>query len=65
MPYAGRAFAITQWLKAGVAIAEVARRAGTSPEVIDRHYAGLIDNSEEEDNEKIEKGMGWGSTDAA
>ncbi|MGJ5891245.1 hypothetical protein ACSCBZ_04765 [Streptomyces niveiscabiei] len=42
-----------------------AGRAGTSPEVIDRHYAGLIDNSEEEDNEKIEKGMGWGSTDAA
>ncbi|WP_234330281.1 tyrosine-type recombinase/integrase [Streptomyces acidiscabies] len=64
-PYDGRAFAITQWLKAGVVIAEVARRAGTSPEVIDRHYAGLIDNSEEEDNEKIEKGMGWGSTGAA
>lgn len=64
-PYDGRAFAITQWLKAGVVIAEVARRAGTSPEVIDRHYAGLIDNSEEEDNEKIEKGMGWGATDDA
>ncbi len=59
-PYTGRAFAITQWLKAGVAIAEVARRAGTSPEVIDRHYAGLIDNSEEEDNKKIEKSMGVG-----
>ncbi|MET8974337.1 site-specific integrase [Streptomyces sp. NPDC004539] len=64
-PYSGRAFAITQWLKAGVPIAEVARRAGTSPEVIDRHYAGLIDNSEEEDNKKIEKGMGWGSEGAA
>ncbi|MEU1309625.1 site-specific integrase [Streptomyces cinnamoneus] len=58
-PYTGRAFCITQWLRAGLAIAEVARRAGTSPEVIDRHYAGLIDNSEEEDNEKIEKAMGW------
>ncbi|MFI0736822.1 tyrosine-type recombinase/integrase [Streptomyces sp. NPDC021100] len=58
-PYAGRAFCITQWLLAGLAIAEVARRAGTSPEVIDRHYAGLIDNSEEEDNKKIEGVMGW------
>ncbi|MEV5310528.1 site-specific integrase [Streptomyces sp. NPDC052610] len=58
-PYAGRAFCITQWLKAGLAIAEVARRAGTSPEVIDRHYAGLVDNSEEEDNKKIERAMGW------
>ncbi|MFI8929578.1 hypothetical protein ACIG3E_18095 [Streptomyces sp. NPDC053474] len=45
-------------------MAEVARRAGTSPEVIDRHYAGLIDNSEEEDNKKIEKTMGWASSDA-
>ncbi|MGW2186589.1 tyrosine-type recombinase/integrase [Streptomyces sp. NPDC001719] len=58
-PYAGRAFCITQWLRAGLAIAEAARRAGTSPEVIDRHYAGLIDNSEEEDNKKIEETMGW------
>ncbi|PAU47548.1 integrase [Streptomyces albireticuli] len=58
-PYAGRAFCITQWLKAGLAVAEVARRAGTSPEVIDRHYSGLVDNSEEEDNQKIEKAMGW------
>ncbi|MEU5429973.1 site-specific integrase [Streptomyces olivoreticuli] len=58
-PYAGRAFCITQWLLAGLAIAEAARRAGTSPEVIDRHYAGLIDNSEEEDNKKIEETMGW------
>ncbi|MFM9446895.1 tyrosine-type recombinase/integrase [Streptomyces acidiscabies] len=62
-PYAGRAFAITQWLKAGVDIAEVARRAGTSPEVIDRHYAGLIDNSEEENNRKIEESMGVGEAE--
>jgi hypothetical protein len=40
-------------------VAEVARRAGTSPEVIDRHYAGCLDNSEEENNKKIEKAMGW------
>ncbi|MEV0443983.1 site-specific integrase [Streptomyces spectabilis] len=58
-PYDGRAKCITDWLRAGLPVAEVARRAGTSPEVIDRHYAGLIDNSEEEDNKKIEKTMGW------
>ncbi|MEW2524594.1 hypothetical protein [Streptomyces sp. NPDC047071] len=63
-PYHGRAKCITDWLRAGLPVAEVARRAGTSPEVIDRHYAGLIDNSEEEDNKKIEKTMGWASSDA-
>ncbi|EDY47072.1 integrase [Streptomyces clavuligerus] len=64
-PYDGRAKAITDWLRAGLPVAEVARRAGTSPEVIDRHYAGLIDESEEADNEKIEKAMGWGPADPA
>jgi hypothetical protein len=44
-------------------VAEVARRAGTSPEVIDRHYAGCLDNSEEDDNKKIEKTMGWDDED--
>lgn len=63
-PYDGRATCITDWLRSGLPVAEVARRAGTSPEVIDRHYAGLIDNSEEEDNKKIEKTMGWASPDA-
>lgn len=59
-PYDGRATCITDWLRSGLPVAEVARRAGTSPEVIDRHYAGLVDNSEEENNRKIEKTMGWG-----
>ncbi|MFF1721977.1 tyrosine-type recombinase/integrase [Streptomyces sviceus] len=58
-PYDGRATCITDWLRSGLPVAEVARRAGTSPEVIDRHYAGCIDNSEEENNRKIEKTMGW------
>ncbi|MEU7663355.1 tyrosine-type recombinase/integrase [Streptomyces lincolnensis] len=58
-PYDGRATCITDWLRSGLPVAEVARRAGTSPEVIDRHYAGCLDNSEEEDNKKIEKTMGW------
>ncbi|WP_079062246.1 tyrosine-type recombinase/integrase [Streptomyces griseoruber] len=59
-PYDGRATCITDWLRSGLPVAEVARRAGTSPEVIDRHYAGCLDNSEEENNRKIEKAMGWG-----
>jgi integrase len=62
-PYDGRATCITDWLRSGLPVAEVARRAGTSPEVIDRHYAGCLDNSEEENNKKIEKAMGWGEED--
>ncbi|MGW4491352.1 tyrosine-type recombinase/integrase [Streptomyces sp. NPDC004376] len=58
-PYDGRATCITDWLRSGLPVAEVARRAGTSPEVINRHYAGCLDNSEEENNKKIEKAMGW------
>ncbi|MEU0646166.1 tyrosine-type recombinase/integrase [Streptomyces umbrinus] len=64
-PYEGRATCITDWLRSGLPVAEVARRAGTSPEVIDRHYAGCIDNSQEEDNRKIEKAMGWGEEDSS
>ncbi|MER0240678.1 hypothetical protein AAHZ94_01275 [Streptomyces sp. HSW2009] len=63
-PYDGRATGITDWLRSGLPVAEVTRRAGTSPEVIDRHYAGVIDNSEAEDNKKIEKTMGWTGSDA-
>lgn len=64
-PYDGRATCITDWLRSGLPVAEVARRAGTSPEVIDRHYAGCLDNSEEEDNKKIEKAMGWAEVDGS
>jgi integrase len=64
-PYDGRATCITDWLRSGLPVAEVARRAGTSPEVIDRHYAGCLDNSEEEDNKKIEKTMGWAEEDGS
>ncbi|MDQ0598917.1 integrase [Streptomyces canus] len=59
-PYHLRATCITNWLRAGLPVAEVARRAGNSPEVIHRRYAGVIDDSEEENNKKIEKTMGWG-----
>ncbi|MEU2722734.1 tyrosine-type recombinase/integrase [Streptomyces smyrnaeus] len=59
-PYDGRATCITDWLRAGLPVAEVARRAGNSPEVIHRRYAGVIDDSEKEDNARIERAMGWG-----
>ncbi|MCX5130848.1 site-specific integrase [Streptomyces sp. NBC_00340] len=58
-PYDLRATCITNWLRAGLPVAEVARRAGNSPEVIHRRYAGCIDDSEAENNRKIETAMGW------
>lgn len=59
-PYDLRHTCITNWLNAGVPVAEVARRAGNSPEVIHRRYEGCIDGHEELNNKKIEKAMGWG-----
>ena len=64
-PYDGRATCITDWLRAGLPVAEVARRAGNSPEVIHRRYAGVIDDSEKEDNARIERAMGWTGGEAA
>ncbi|MEV7445216.1 site-specific integrase [Streptomyces sp. NPDC091204] len=58
-PYDLRSTCITNWLRAGLPVAEVARRAGNSPEVIHRNYAGCLDDSEEDNNRKIEMAMGW------
>jgi hypothetical protein len=58
-PYDLRHAAITNWLNANVPVAEVARRAGNSPEVIHRRYEGSIDGHEELNNKKIEQAMGW------
>ncbi|MFE4663073.1 tyrosine-type recombinase/integrase [Streptomyces hydrogenans] len=58
-PYDLRHTCITNWLNAGVPVAEVARRAGNSPEVIHRRYEGCIDGHEELNNRKIEAAMGW------
>ncbi|MFF6940758.1 tyrosine-type recombinase/integrase [Streptomyces lavendulae] len=58
-PYDLRHTCITNWLNAGVPVAEVARRAGNSPEVIHRRYEGCIDGHEELNNAKIAKAMGW------
>nr|WP_190022219.1 site-specific integrase [Streptomyces hiroshimensis] len=60
-PYDLRSTCITNWLRSGLPVAEVARRAGNSPEVIHRNYAGCIDESEEANNRKIEETMGWDS----
>ncbi|MEU2868620.1 site-specific integrase [Streptomyces olivoreticuli] len=64
-PYEGRATCITDWLRSDLPVAEVARRAGNSPEVIHRRYAGIVDDSEDENNKKIEKTMGWSDEGAA
>ncbi|WP_327169825.1 site-specific integrase [Streptomyces subrutilus] len=58
-PYDLRHTWITNWLNAGVPVAEVARRAGNSPEVIHRRYEGCIDGHEELNNKKIDAAMGW------
>ncbi|MFF0284742.1 hypothetical protein [Streptomyces sp. NPDC005262] len=58
-PYDLRHTCITNWLNAGVPVAEVSRRAGNSPEVVHRRYAGCIDGHEELNNRKIEMSMGW------
>ncbi|MFB6436794.1 hypothetical protein ACFCVY_08420 [Streptomyces sp. NPDC056411] len=58
-PYDLRHTCITNWLNVGVPVAEVARRAGNSPEVIHRRYEGCIDGHEELNNKKIEKAMEW------
>ncbi|OSC61522.1 site-specific integrase [Streptomyces sp. 4F] len=61
-PYDLRHTCITNWLNAGVPVAEVARRAGNSPEVIHRRYEGCIDGHEEVNNKRIEEAMGWGES---
>ncbi|WP_030386971.1 hypothetical protein [Streptomyces sp. NRRL S-241] len=58
-PYDLRHTCITNWLNVGVPVAEVARRAGNSPEVIRRRYEGCIDGHEQLNNATIERAMGW------
>ncbi|MFD4137262.1 hypothetical protein [Streptomyces goshikiensis] len=58
-PYDLRSTYITSWLRAGLPVAKVARRAGNSAEVIHRNCAGCLDDSEEGNNRKIEMAMGW------
>ncbi|MER7662797.1 site-specific integrase [Streptomyces sp. NPDC096193] len=59
-PYDLRHTCITTWLNAGLPVAEVARRAGNSAEVVHRVYAGCIFGQEEAMNSKIEDELAWG-----
>ncbi|MFG2002107.1 tyrosine-type recombinase/integrase [Spirillospora sp. NPDC048911] len=56
-PYDLRHAAITTWLNAGVSLADAAKRAGNSPEVISRRYAGCLDGQEGNINKRIERGL--------
>ncbi len=44
-------------MNAGVAPAEVAKRAGNSVEVLLRRYAGCLDNQEDAVNRQIEEAL--------
>ena len=46
-----------KWLNAGVAPAEVAKRADNSVEVLLRRYAGCLDNQEDAVNRQIEEAL--------
>jgi integrase len=56
-PYDLRHAAITLWLNSGVPVAEVARRAGNSIEIIHRRYQGCVDDQESAINHRIEQAL--------
>jgi hypothetical protein len=49
--------ALTTWLNAGIAPAEVSKRAGNTVEVLLRRYAGCIDNQADSINRRIEHAL--------
>jgi integrase len=57
-PYDLRHGGVTLWLNSGVPIPEVARRAGHSPDVLLKIYAGCIDNEADTANGKIAAALG-------
>lgn len=57
-PYDLRHGGVTLWLNSGVPIPEVARRAGHSPDVLLKIYAGCIDNEADSANGKIAQALG-------
>jgi integrase len=56
-PYDLRHAALTTWLNAGTPVAEAAKRAGNSPEVLLRRYAGCLDKQADSVNRRIEAAM--------
>ncbi|MFE5328997.1 hypothetical protein ACFRCG_21695 [Embleya sp. NPDC056575] len=61
-PHALRAAATTRWLNAGIPVAEVARRAGNSVEVIHKRYQACMDAGEEAANRAIDRALGEPAT---
>ncbi|GAB3265256.1 tyrosine-type recombinase/integrase [Kineosporia babensis] len=57
-PYDLRHGGVTLWLNSGVPVPEVARRAGHSPDVLLKIYAGCIDDGTASANAKIERALG-------
>jgi integrase len=56
-PYDLRHAAVSLWLNGGVAVTEVADRAGHSVEVLLRVYAKCIDGGEEAANRRIDAAL--------
>jgi integrase len=56
-PYDLRHAAVSLWLSGGVAVTEVADRAGHSVEVLLRVYAKCIDGGEEIANRRIDEAL--------
>jgi hypothetical protein len=56
-PYDLRYAAVSLWLNGGVAVTEVANRAGHSVDVLERVYAKCIDGGEEVANRRIDDAL--------
>ena len=57
IPYDLRHACVSFWLRSGVSLAEVARRAGQSVAVLQRYYAKVLDGEENRMNELIDQGF--------
>lgn len=57
-PYDRRHGGVTLWLNSGVPIPEIARRAGHSPDVLLKIYAGCIDNETDSANLRVGQALG-------
>lgn len=57
IPYDLRHACVSFWLRSGVSLAEVARRAGQSVAVLQRYYAKVLDGEESRMNELIDRGF--------
>ncbi|MGH3647622.1 MAG: tyrosine-type recombinase/integrase [Micromonosporaceae bacterium] len=56
-PYDLRHAGVSLWLRSGVDVTEVARRAGHSVDVLLRIYASVLDDTEKEANKRIEEAL--------